>query len=86
MFTFSRSPRNQHTNHGRKAGKKSYKLPMQDQTASVTAAEDFSSVSQSQVTSPFPSHSIFGAAHPPVVPGFGPYTPIGSDVLFNSVQ
>ena len=50
MFSFSRSPRNQLANHGRKAGKKSsYKLPMQDQTASVTAAEDFGSVSQSQL-------------------------------------
>ena len=72
MFTFSCSPRNQQTNYGRKAGKKSYKLPMQDRTASVTAAEDFSSVSQFQVTSPFPSHSIFDAAHPPWSRGSAP--------------
>ena len=52
MFTFSRSPRNQLTNHGRKAGRKSsYKLQTkQDQPATVTAAEDFSSWSQSQLS------------------------------------
>ena len=69
MITFSRSPRNQHPNHGRKAGDKFSRLPKQDQPAPVTASEDFSSVSQPQVTSPFPSHPIVGAAHPPVVPG-----------------
>ena len=44
MFSFSRSPRNQLTNHGRKAGRKSsYKLQTkQDQPATVTAAEGFS--------------------------------------------
>ena len=74
MFSFSRSPRNQLANHGRKAGRKSsYKLQTkQDQTATVTAAEDFGSGSQSQVTSPFPSHSIFDAAHPPWSRGSAP--------------
>merc|ERR1711888_430502 len=38
-----------------------------------------------QVTPPFPSHPIFGAAHPPVVPGYGPFTTTGVNVLFNSL-
>ena len=72
MFSFSCSPRNQLANHGRKAGRKfPYKLPTkQDQPATVTAEEDFNSEPQSQVTPPFPSHPIFGAAHPPVVGGY----------------
>ena len=49
-------------------------IPKQDQSVPVTASEDGSSVSQPQVTPPFPSHPIWGAAHPPVVAGYGPYT------------
>ena len=43
MFSFSRSPRNQLANHGQKARRKfSNKLQTkQDQSAAVTAAEDF---------------------------------------------
>ena len=72
MFIFSRSPRNQDPNHGRKAGDKFSMFPKKDQPVPVTVSEEVSSVSQPQVTPPFPSHSIFGAAHPPVVPGYGP--------------
>merc|ERR1711888_221089 len=39
----------------------------------------------SQVTPPLPSHPIFGAAHPPVVPGYCPYTNIGINMLYNSL-
>ena len=39
----------------------------------------------SQVTPPFPSHPIFGAAHPPVIPGYGPFTNTGINVLFDSL-
>ena len=86
MLFFSRSPRNQLTNHGRKAGRKSRNnlQAKQDQSAAVTAAEGCSSGSQSQVTAPFPSHPIFGNVHPPVVGGYGPYTQICSDVLFDT--
>ena len=50
MFSFSHSPRNQLANHGRKDERKfSHKLQTkQDQSAAITAAEDFSSGSQSQ--------------------------------------
>ena len=58
---------------------------MQDQSVPVTASEDGSSVSQPQVTPPFPSHPIWGAAHPPIVAGYGPYTKIGTDVLYDSL-
>ena len=55
MFSFSHSPRNQLANHGRKAGRKfSLKLQTkQDQSAAVTAAEDFNSGSQSLLSRRF---------------------------------
>ena len=48
MFAFSRSPRNQDPNHGRKAGKKFSVFPKKDQPVPVTVSEDHSSVSQPQ--------------------------------------
>ena len=89
MFSFSCSPRNQSANHGWKAGKKkrTYRYPAKSakKVLPTIAEEDCNSEPQSQATPPFPSHSIFGAAHPPVVGGYGPYTPTGSNVLFNSL-
>ena len=80
MFFFSRSPR--------KFGKKrTYKYPAKaaKKVLPTIAEEDYNLDPQPQVTPPFPSHPIFGSAHPPVVGGYGPYTPIGSDVLYNSL-
>ena len=79
MIIFSRSPRNQPPNHGRKAGDKFSMFPKKDQPVPVTVSEDCSSVSQ--VTPSFPSHPIFGAAHPPVVPGYGPFTTTGVPII-----
>ena len=85
MIIFSRSPRNLDPNQGRRAGDKFSMFPKKDQPVPVTVSEDCSSVSQPQVTQSFPSHPIFGAAHPPVVPGYGPFTNTGVNVLFNSL-
>ena len=87
MFSFSCSPRNQSPNQGRKAGKKkrTYRYPAKSakKVLPTIAEEDY--IPEPQVTPPFPSHPTFGGAHPPVVGGYGPYTPTGSDVLFNSL-
>ena len=48
MIIFSRSPRNQDPNHGRKAGKKFSVFPKKDQPVPVTASEVHSLVSQPQ--------------------------------------
>ena len=89
MFPFSCSPRSQSTDRGRRAGKKkhTYRYPAKSakKVLPTIAEEDCNPEPQSQVTPPFPSHPTFGGAHPPVVGGYGPYTPTGSDVLFNSL-
>ena len=64
MIIFCSSPRNQLPNHGLRAGDKYYWKP-------ATSTSNSSSVPQ--VTRPFPSHPIFGMAHPPGFPQYGPF-------------
>ena len=71
MIIFSSSPRNQLPNHGLRAGDKYYWKP-------ATSTSNSSSVPQ--VTPPFPSHPIFGMAHPLVLPQYGPFTSTGITV------
>ena len=56
MIIFSCSPRNQHPNHGRRAGDKFCMFPKKEQSATSDSGP------ATQVTPPFPSHPIFGAA------------------------
>ena len=87
MFSFSCSPRKQSSN--RKAGKRkrTHRYPAKSARKDLPtiAEEDYNPEPQSQVNPPFPSHHIFGLSHPPVVGGYGPYTPTGTNVLFNSL-
>ena len=76
MNTFSFLPRNQLPNHGLTAGDKYYWKP---------ATSTSSSSSVPQVTPPFPSHPIFGMAHPPVLPQYGPFTSTEITVLYDSL-
>ena len=76
MNTFSFLPRNQLPNHGLTAGDKYYWKP---------ATSTSSSSSVPQVTPPFPSHPIFGMAHPPVLPQYGPFTNTEITVLYDSL-
>ena len=81
MFISSASPRNQQPNHGRNAGDKFCVHPKKQKLQTPTTDSD----SVPQVTPPFPSHPIFGMAHPPVLPQWGPFTSTGITVLYDSL-
>ena len=76
MIIFSSSPRNQLPNHGLRAGAKYGGNP-----ETVTSA----SSSEPMVIPPFPSHPIFGMAHPPVLTPWGPFTNTEITVLYDSL-
>ena len=66
--------RNQLPNHGLRAGAK-YGGKLETATSASSSVP--------QVNPPFPSHPIFGMAHPPVLPQWGPFA--NTSVLFNSL-
>ena len=76
MIIFSSSPRNQLPNHGLRASAKYGENP---ETATSASS------SEPQVNPPFPSHPIFGMAHPPVLPPWGPFTNTKITVLYDSL-
>ena len=83
MIIFSSSPRNQLPNHARKAGDKFSVFSNKNQQIPQTVTSDSSSASQ--VNPPFPSHPIFGMAHPPVLPQWSPFTSTEITVLYDSL-
>ena len=77
MIIFSSSPRNQLPNHSLRAGAKYGEKP---ETATSASS------SEPQVNPPFPpSSNIFGMAHPPVLPPWGPFTQTEITVLYDSL-